>query len=65
MARALNINSKKAFREDLTYARSILRDIDHYLSLSDWDFVNTLARDLEGLASSIACRATENEETNQ
>lgn len=62
MARAKNINSKTAFREDLATIRSILRDINWHLSQSptDWDFINTLARDLESLGSSIACRAEEN-----
>lgn len=62
MALAKNINSKTAFREDLRTVRSILREIEYRLTERpvDWDYIETCARDIESLGSSIACRATEN-----
>lgn len=59
-------HTKKVFREDIRSARLLTDRLRRELATGNWEMIETLARDLEGFASMIACNATENyEQENQ
>lgn len=57
-----NIHTKTAFREDVKYAREMLRRIEIALRGNDWEAVADECNELEPLFSSMRCRATDNVE---
>ena len=57
-----SIHTKKAFREDVRYARDLLRDIETKIGKGAWDEIADIASELEPLFSSMRCRARDNHE---
>lgn len=52
--------TKTTFRQDIRNARHILRRLECAITAGDWNTVEVLGRDLESLASLVACSAEEN-----
>ena len=55
--------TKRELRLDMRIVRECLVDMARELKQAqpDWDYVNTLARDIESRGSSIACAAKDNQ----
>lgn len=59
-------HTKKVFREDIRIARLLTDRLRRELATGNWEMIESLARDLEGFGSLIACNAIENyEQENQ
>lgn len=56
------IHSKKMFRDDLQYARQMIRRIEDAIRNNDWETVVDEATELEPLFSAIRSNATDNRE---
>lgn len=54
--------TKTTLRQDIKNARHILRRLEQAVTAGDWETVEVLGRDLESLASLVACSAEENAE---
>lgn len=56
------IHTKKMFRDDLQYARQMIRRIENAIRNDDWETVAEEANELEPLFSLIRSNATDNRE---
>lgn len=56
------IHSKKMFRDDLKYARKLIRRIEQAIQNDDWATIVDEAMELEPLFSAIRCNAIDNRE---
>lgn len=56
------IHSKTTFRNDLRYARELIRSIEKAITNGDWDRIADDANELEPLFSAIRANATDNRE---
>lgn len=56
------IHSKKMFRDDLQYARQMIRRIEKAIANDDWETIVEEANELEPLFSALRCNAIDNRE---
>ena len=53
-------HSRTQMRDDLRYVRRLTRIIGDLMAADDWDQIESVAREMEGFASMIACDAADN-----
>ena len=59
---ATTIHTKKGFRDDIVYARNVIRQIEESMRKNDWADVENAAMELSGLFASIESRSKDNAE---